>query len=280
MHRSGTSLVARLLNQCGLYLGREEDILPPNPTNPEGHWEHERLVEINDQLLAEFGGGWDYPPDLSGLADRRRVAGIERKARTVLAQFEGHALWGWKDPRNSLTLPFWRPLVGPLSVVVCVRNPLEVAVSLRRRGASSLGFGLALWTAYNEAVLAATTPQERVVTHYLSWLDRPLEELQRVAKVIPLAISDEKAELVRATAKPEARHNSYRLADLFRIRVSSRVRDAYMRLCAEAERPEDLEPSQREAFDAERSAPRSGALDDLVGRFDYEAFESHLVRKK
>ena len=83
MHRSGTSLVARLLNQCGLYLGRDEDILPANPTNPEGHWEHERLVEINVELLTEFGGGWDWPADLSGLADRRRVAGIEQKGTFV-----------------------------------------------------------------------------------------------------------------------------------------------------------------------------------------------------
>src|SRR6516164_11525587 len=111
MHRSGTSLVARLLNLCGLYLGREQDILPPNPTNPEGHWEHEPIVEINDELLAEFGGGWDYPPDFSGLSDRRRVLRIEQKARAVLEQFAGHEHWGWKDPRNSLTLPFWRPLL-------------------------------------------------------------------------------------------------------------------------------------------------------------------------
>src|SRR5215813_13113765 len=69
MHRSGTSMVARLLNLAGVYLGREDELIPANQGNPEGHWEHARLVEINDAILSELGGGWDCPPDLAALAD-------------------------------------------------------------------------------------------------------------------------------------------------------------------------------------------------------------------
>src|SRR4029450_5999758 len=101
-------MVAQLMRAGGLHLGREEDLIPGNASNPDGHWEHIRVVEVNDALLQEFGGGWDSPPDLSGLRDRARTTRIARQAASVLEEFEGCQNWGWKDPRNSLTLPFGR----------------------------------------------------------------------------------------------------------------------------------------------------------------------------
>src|SRR5262245_13262787 len=62
MHRSGTSLFARLLNLGGVYLGRDDELLAGGPSNPDGHWEHEGLMQVNEELLAECGGGWDCPP--------------------------------------------------------------------------------------------------------------------------------------------------------------------------------------------------------------------------
>ena len=59
MHRSGTSMVARLLNLCGLYLGPESELSPPAPDNPEGYWENKHFVGINDRILAHLDAGWD-----------------------------------------------------------------------------------------------------------------------------------------------------------------------------------------------------------------------------
>ena len=36
MHRSGTSVTAKLLRSRGLYLGRDEDLLPPVDYNSDG----------------------------------------------------------------------------------------------------------------------------------------------------------------------------------------------------------------------------------------------------
>jgi len=270
MHRSGSSLVARLLNLSGVYLGRDEDLLPGNPTNPDGHWEHERIVELNDELLAEFGGGWDYPPDLSGLSDRARVDHIERAARAVLQQFDGHACWGWKDPRNSLTLPFWRRLIGPLRVVVCVRNPLEVAMSLRRRGASSLALGLSLWTAYNESILRVTRPDERIVTHYQNYLIDPAAEIARLAARLGLPLTPDELARVSATVRHESRHNYFTSEDLQRANVSSRVMSAYRRLSEEAGVVDGTQDGDSLA---------EPHFNDLAGRFAYPALKDHLVRR-
>ena len=34
------------------------------------------------------------------------------KARLLVEGFDSVHLWGWKDPRNSLTLQFWQDLAG------------------------------------------------------------------------------------------------------------------------------------------------------------------------
>jgi len=61
MHRSGTSMVARLLRDCGLYLGPEEE-LGFDVRNGEPHWENVRFVELNDEILNRLGGSWHNPP--------------------------------------------------------------------------------------------------------------------------------------------------------------------------------------------------------------------------
>jgi hypothetical protein len=44
MHRSGTSVVARLLNMMGAYFGSESVELPPHPDNPKGFWERQDVL--------------------------------------------------------------------------------------------------------------------------------------------------------------------------------------------------------------------------------------------
>ena len=64
-------------------------------------------------------------------------------------------VWGWKDPRNSLTLPFWQELLPNLKTLIIVRNPLEVAYSMRERNGTSYAFGLRLWEIYNRRLIEA-----------------------------------------------------------------------------------------------------------------------------
>ena len=64
MHRSGTSLAARMLSLLGVSLGAPEGLLPPGPDNPAGYWENKSIQEFDDELLADRGGAWDQPPVL------------------------------------------------------------------------------------------------------------------------------------------------------------------------------------------------------------------------
>ena len=138
MHRSGTSMVTRMLNLCGVYLGQKKDILFTSEDNPEGYWEHVKFQKLNDEILTAFGGGWDMPPIFEdGWGDSLRLAGISKNATSAIKEISQRPVWGWKDPRNSLTIPFWKKHIPNLKVVICLRNPFEVYLSLGRRGASS-----------------------------------------------------------------------------------------------------------------------------------------------
>jgi hypothetical protein len=125
MPRSGTSLVTQLLHRCGLNLGPPEQLMHANVNNQDGFWENLRFVRLNERLLATSGGTWFAPP-----ATLRPTPKITAEAASIVAQFEGQEPWGWKDPRNALTLPFWGALLPSMKVLVCIRHPVETASSL------------------------------------------------------------------------------------------------------------------------------------------------------
>ncbi len=117
MGRSGTSVLANLISELGIALGPTEQLLGPAPRgeNPRGYWEQREIVNLNDALLAHLGGGWydivDLPaeweldPELDELYSR---------ARALISELFGdEGRWAFKDPRASLTLPFWRRAAGP-----------------------------------------------------------------------------------------------------------------------------------------------------------------------
>src|SRR5690348_16242425 len=166
MHRSGTSLVARVLRECGLHLGPAEALLPAQRDNRDGFWEHAGLTALSDDLLASFGGSWDDPPALpDGWESSADVEPLAERARALLAPLEEHPPWGWKDPRTALTLPFWRRVVGEeLQLVLCLRHPSEVVGSLVARGGMEPERAEALTLAYLEAIHSDRAA--RVVVEY------------------------------------------------------------------------------------------------------------------
>ncbi len=235
MHRSGTSLVARLLNLCGLYLGPEDELLPANLSNQEGYWENIHFVKLNDDILDLLKAGWDVPPSLSeGWELGPTMIPSRAKAAELIQRFSDHEPWGWKDPRNSITLAFWKRLLPDLKVVICLRNPLEVVQSLSKRGSSSATFGLNLWETYNERLLSAVRLEERVITHYDSYFDDPRAELKRVLGQLNLSVSENAIELACSAAKISLRHNHLTTQELLKAKIPSQVIRLYMDMCAEA----------------------------------------------
>jgi hypothetical protein len=235
MHRSGTSMVTKLLFEAGLYLGEEADLIPPGPANPEGFWENRRFVRVNANILSRLHGGWDYPPAIPATWSDGALASLHSDAERVIADFAGREPWGWKDPRNSLTLPFWQSLMPGVRVLIVIRNPLEVAESLRSRNGFSFPLALSLWSAYYQRVCAAAAPRDRLVTHYDVFFQNPRDELRRILEFLEIPVDEASIETACAALVTELRHHRKTARHLQRSGIPAETVALYGALCAEAQ---------------------------------------------
>jgi tetratricopeptide (TPR) repeat protein/SAM-dependent methyltransferase len=248
MHRSGTSLVARLLNLCGVYLGPEDRLSPARPDNPEGFWENIDFVGVNDGILDQLNGSWDFPPQAEpGWQNKRELDPFKRQAEGFLLEFSDQPLWGWKDPRNSLTLPFWKSVIPQLKIVACLRHPFEVAKSLQARGYSSYRFGYNLWLAYNQGFLKETSPQERVVTHYENLLSDPVAELSRLTAKLGLTTQAEVIQEACKAVSVSLHRSRITEAELLKNNVPADAWELYDKLCREAQFTAPLDSSDNKS---------------------------------
>lgn len=212
MHRSGTSLMARLLNLLGADLGPSEELMAARPDNPKGFWEPVPLVRISDHVLDRLGGSWDDPPVLpEGWAAQHWLKPYRERARSLCEDLFGpadrladeDALVAWKDPRAALLFEFWRSVLPVSRLVVCVRDPREVAASLQARNGLSDEQAARLWLRYTTDAASQDLPL-LVVDH-----PRPFEDLSglldEVATFLGVDIDDEQARAVREFVDPDLR---------------------------------------------------------------------------
>jgi hypothetical protein len=234
MHRSGTSMVARLLHECGVFLGPLDELSQPAPDNLEGHFENLRFVMLNEEIMTQFGGTWNDPPRLpTGWEFGPEASSFLQRADDLIDVFRRQN-WGWKDPRNSLTLPFWQRVIPDLRVIVCVRNPLEVARSLFLRGDTIGPSHFELWLTYYRQLLSTARPTQRLVTHYESYFQDPRAELIRVLDWLDLKASDDAIEHACTHVSAGLRHHRVTAAELIDTDVPFEVLSLYLDLCAEA----------------------------------------------
>src|SRR6266581_4632884 len=225
-------MVTRLVHRCGLELGRESDLMPPQADNPEGFWEHLGFVALNEELLNELGGAWDLPPRADENFTQARLDPLRMKARLLIERFDLARVWGWKDPRNSLTLPFWQDLLPGLKTLIVVRNPLEVAYSMRERNRTSFSLGLRLWEIYNRRLIEKANEQQRLVTHYDLFFDDAETELRRIAEFTRLPHAE--VHNAAALVKKRRRHTHFTVEHLIDARVAPGVIELYRALIGEA----------------------------------------------
>ncbi|MEM1369622.1 MAG: sulfotransferase [Cyanobacteria bacterium P01_H01_bin.15] len=153
MHRSGTSLAASLLQSAGVNLGHR--LLRGDPGNVKGYFEDLDFIELHGQMLMAQG------LTSSGMTARFPLdcpESLVAAAHSLIAEdkVRGH-LWGWKDPRTTLFVEFWRRLLPQARFIFLFRPPWEVIDSLFRRGDEEFRANpvaaLETWDAYNRIVL-------------------------------------------------------------------------------------------------------------------------------
>ena len=271
MHRSGTSMVSRLLEELGLFMGVKKQR------------DHESIffLDLNNWLISQSGGSWDNPQPVHRLLEHTEARELaEDYIRFIMStprmtdylgwkNYLSYRIsggpdfpWGWKDPRNTFTLPLWLDLFPAAKVIQVYRNGIDVANSLfvRERGrfrsrpqltkhrykkllyvmrpkrggfadslrCASLEGGFSLWEEYfNEARLQMQRLADRgVEVRYEDLIEDPLTVLSSLAQFC--GISTEACSISRAAAqirssRAYAYRNKPELQD-FSEGVSSRLR--------------------------------------------------------
>ncbi len=185
MHRSGTSAVARVIVALGAYPGEASDLLPAHPEdNPVGYWERTDLVIEHDRFLQSVGHAWDRVADFDARqADPEAVSALQEHLQHTIRSLEQRGTpWLVKDPRLSILLPLWLPLVDDVACVIVVRDPREIAASLRatHRGVLTSQFPLLLWEKYLRTLLRDLQGRRALFVSYAALLANPQSQTARL----------------------------------------------------------------------------------------------------
>ena len=142
MHRSGTSMIAGMLEELGLFMGNHKD------RNNEAFL----FMKLNDWLMEQNSCSWDNPRSFSNFLENEDVRSLttgqihsilqSRYMMSYLGKEHIHKRgnpmqldfpWGWKDPRTTFTLPFWLEIFPGARIIHIFRNGVDVANSLKTR---------------------------------------------------------------------------------------------------------------------------------------------------
>jgi hypothetical protein len=282
MDRGGTSAVTRGLLSLGVELG--DRFKASDQDNPSGYWENDYLLAINRRLMHALGLKWHSIALIE--SDRWQlppIQAIESEAvGTIRKHFGSVPLWGFKDPRTIRVLPFWRTVLRRVTVnecyVVVVRNPLSVALSLRKAWGEGMALeklGL-LWLVHMVPHFYCIRDRPFVVVDYDSVITDPLRQFTRIASILGLRLdSHHEAELERYAKEfltQNLRHSQFTEQDLAHdVRLGELCRDAFRWLCRLArdeihpQAPQFWEDWQRIEHTLRALAPAWRYLDELDG---------------
>ena len=174
MHRSGTSIVTRLINMMGAYFAPEGASHGFTKDNAKGFWERRDVMQLNQRILRYHKLEWNDLGKWSKNAPLTAPLELSREIKTLILNLDAFRPWVLKDPRMCLTLSAWLPhLEVPVAVIVS-RDPREIALSLKKRNGLDLNAGLELWEAYATSALQAVAHLPKVYAKHEEFLADPV----------------------------------------------------------------------------------------------------------
>ena len=229
MHRSGTTILSKYLDEVGIFMGRFKD----RDENNESRF----FIKINNWILRQFHSEWDNVDRYIEKNENWMInTQIEEDMKHYLnswqlLKFTGKhrvdfnnpkVFWGWKDPRTSVTLDIWLKIFPNMKIIFTLRNPIDIAASLKKREEKVLGknkgvknkikrrllrgnnlyqkspsvlnidYGVNLWNKYNQAFLQNVKEVDSDRIFYFTYEDfllNPTEELEKLNSF--LGVKDE-----------------------------------------------------------------------------------------
>ena len=222
MHRSGTSAITRGLLSLGVDLGN--NLNPPSQEiNEKGFWEDIDILQLNISILNELAHSWFSLMPIPFAGPGSQVFDkYEQQAISILkTKFQSKTLFGVKDPRFCILLSFWQPIFQSLnlrvSYIIANRNPLNIAMSLKKRDGIELGHSYYLWLRYITLCFIESTCHSKLIVDYDILLDDPQNELNRIALYLGIEFNHKNPDIVEYInifLERRLCHNKYQDKDL------------------------------------------------------------------
>ncbi len=176
MHRSGSSLLVKVLQELGLFMGSDLE------ENNESMF----FNKINDWMLSQAGASWDNPENFNYFSNDFKALMVEivkNRLKTIhTKKYLGSGkqaikdlkfAWGWKDPRNTFTIEIWKEIFPEAKVIHIYRNPVDVINSLNTRESIKIPIeGNPTRTGIKKKFFGFKLPKDRLFYHSFKSLDK------------------------------------------------------------------------------------------------------------
>jgi hypothetical protein len=183
MHRSGTSALTGVLNLMGVSLGKE--LLQPQFDNPKGYFENREMTLFNEKVLLPVldSTWWDLKPiKIEQIINSNNL--IEKAKDIITRNFQEEKIFAIKDPRMCILFPFWEKVLKDLGidikVIIPLRNPYEVAMSLKHRNFFTLEHGVLLWCKHVLYAEHYSRNYQRVFVYFDDLLNNPKKVIEKI----------------------------------------------------------------------------------------------------
>ena len=216
MHRSGTSALSRTLNLVGCDMPNTP-MGGDNRGNERGHWESQRIFELNNEILASAGSSWDdwEPINSSWYASPLHPQYFDEAREVLAAEFGTSRLFVVKDPRFCRLMDLWIKVIESFDatplVVMPIRNPRDVAASLKRRDDIDPSIGRLLWLRHVLDAEAGSRRCQRVTVRFDQLLSDWRSLVTRIGEALEMSwprISSATDLAVADFLTPDLRHHA------------------------------------------------------------------------
>ncbi len=221
MHRSGTSALGGVFHNLGVSMGKQ--LMPPADENPKGFFENENITFYNDFTLFPFlESSWDNlePLDIEKKLSNIPQDMIDKASEIIEESYKELDIFGIKDPRMCVLIPFWEKILRDLNIeikhILPYRNPLEVANSLKVRNSFSIEKGLLLWAKYVLYAEYYSRDFKRVFISYDNLLDNAYRTIRQIEKALdiyfPITFETSK-DTINEFLEKSLKHHDFELPD-------------------------------------------------------------------
>lgn len=191
MHRTGSSALTGVLSYLGVNIGNK--LLPPNPANPKGFFEHLKIVQIHDNLLKELGSSWHDPSPLPlGWIETAATNKAKKLLGEIIdAEFINSRIWAVKDPRICILLPLWKEILQERQVqpklILTYREPDDIVLSLANRDGLDTFHSYCLWVKYMQEVAGEISKGSTALVSYDNLLTNWREAICSLEKKLEIS---------------------------------------------------------------------------------------------